>query len=148
MPEFRKDQSIRNDHIQSRAIVIRNGKILVMFRRKNKEEYYVIPGGHMRDGETPEETATREVEEETTVKINTLKPAYEITDYAGKRPNKEYYFTAEWQEGEPILSGEESGRSDESNFFLPMWIPLTDVPKLLLYPLHLKEWISTNLINV
>jgi len=40
----------------SRAVVIEDGKLLTMFRRKikdnNVKEYYVIPGGGIDEGET------------------------------------------------------------------------------------------------
>ncbi len=146
MSTFREDQEIRLDHQQSRAIVIKEGMLLTMFRRKNGEEYYVIPGGHMQIGETPEQTAIREVEEETTVKIGNLRPAYEITDYAKiKKVEKEYYFVADWVSGEPILSGEESRRSVLENYYEPRWLPLNEIDAVSFYPVQLKEWIKKNL---
>lgn len=147
MNEFREDQDIRLDHQQVRAIVIRNGNLLTMFRRKNGEEYYVIPGGHMRIGETAEQTAIREVEEETTVKIGNLRPAYEVIDYAKpEKVQKEYYFVADWLSGEPILSGEESRRSTEENYYEPQWLPLSDLDSVTFYPVQLKDWIQQNLL--
>ena len=45
--------------ISSRAIIIEDGKLLTMFRRKTKKdgsvkEYYVIPGGGLEENETLE----------------------------------------------------------------------------------------------
>ena len=53
----------------SRGIIVENGKLLAMFRRRinnknEKIEYYVIPGGGIENGETKEETFIRELNEE------------------------------------------------------------------------------------
>ena len=62
--------------INSRAVIIENGKVLTMFRRKTKngitEEYYVIPGGGIEDGETLEENVKRELSEELNVEIEII----------------------------------------------------------------------------
>ena len=61
----------------ARAIIIEDGKLLCIFRRKiddagNKQEYYVIPGGGIEDGETTRESAIREIKEELGVDIELL----------------------------------------------------------------------------
>ena len=43
--------------VSARAIIIEDGKLLTMFRRKKKEdgsyqEYYAIPGGGLEENET------------------------------------------------------------------------------------------------
>ena len=139
--EYREDQDIRINNIQSRAFIIKGNKILVMFRRKNGEEYYVFPGGHMQQGEKPEQTALREVEEETTIKCKNLKPAYEVNDYISGKEKKEYYFIGEWFSGTPTLSGEESRRTSSDNYYEPKWVEIQDIAKLLVYPAQAKEWI-------
>ena len=49
--------------INTRAILIENNYIYLIFRRKNNKEYYVIPGGGLDVGETIEENVLREIEE-------------------------------------------------------------------------------------
>lgn len=143
----REDQDIRNNNVQARVFVVKGDLILVMFRRKNGEEYHVFPGGHMRQGETPLETAVRELVEETSVKCKNVKRAYEVTDYASAEQKKEYYFVGEWESGDPKLSGEESRRSCEDNYYEPRWIPLSAVPSLTIYPASAKEWVELNVIR-
>jgi ADP-ribose pyrophosphatase YjhB (NUDIX family) len=145
--EFREDQDIRINNIQCRGFIIKQKQILVMYRKKNNEEYYVFPGGHMRQGETPEQTVTREIEEETTVQVQNLKMAYEITDYSNNKVHKEYYFIGEWLSGDPILSGEESRRNSSENFFKPMFIDFSEISKLLIYPAQAKEWVELNIMS-
>lgn len=50
---------------RSQAIVIRNGKILLLEETVEGRVFYSIPGGGIENGETPEQAAVRELEEET-----------------------------------------------------------------------------------
>ena len=64
--------------VSSRAIIIEDGKLLTMFRRKIKKdgsvkEYYVIPGGGLEESETLEENVIRELKEEFNVDIEIVK---------------------------------------------------------------------------
>lgn len=141
--EFREDADIRVNNVQARGIILKEDKVLVMFRIKNGEEYYVFPGGHMEIGETPKETATREIKEETTIEVNNLELAFEFKNYVKrKKVLEEYYFVGKWKSGEPVLSGEESRRCTNENFYKPMWISINEISGLLLYPAMAKEWVT------
>lgn len=61
-----------NRHFCASVFVInpKNKKILLVFHKKFHK--WVQPGGHIEEGETPEETAYREVYEETGIKIKLL----------------------------------------------------------------------------
>lgn len=98
-----EDSDVRNDDSQARGIIVKENKVLLMFRRRDGREYYVFPGGHMRYGEKPIDTATREIEEETTIKVKNLKLAYEVVNESNSQ-EREYYFVGEWDSGEPTLS--------------------------------------------
>jgi mutator protein MutT len=146
--EFREDQEIRINNMQSRGFVIKDNKILVMFRKKNGEEYYVFPGGHMQQDETPEETVVREIEEETTIKCRIIRKAFDLIDYSNvKKSQSEFYFICKWISGDPKLSGEESRRSTIDNYYEPMWINLLEVNRLKFYPAQSKQWVMENIIN-
>ena len=61
----------------ARTIIIEDGKLLCMFRRKidefgNKKEYYAIPGGGIEEGETRRDTAIRELKEELNIDIELI----------------------------------------------------------------------------
>ena len=43
----------------ARGVIIKNNKILLIHRLKKGEEYFVLPGGGIEDGETPEATIKR-----------------------------------------------------------------------------------------
>lgn len=60
----------------ARAIIIEDGKILVMHRNKYGEEYYTLVGGRVQEGETVEAALKREVKEETGLDITDARLVY------------------------------------------------------------------------
>lgn len=116
--------------VSSRAIIIENNKILVMFRRKIKEgkvkEYYVIPGGGKEENETLEENVKRELFEEMNIKIG-------ILGYLGKYESEntvEHYFHCNIIKGVPRLGGEEKERMTKDNYYEIRFEKLDDLKKL------------------
>ena len=62
------------------GVVIHRGKILALYKSyKNRYEGWVLPKGTVEPGETHEQTALREVKEESDVKASIVK-------YVGKSP--------------------------------------------------------------
>ena len=111
----------------ARAIIIKDNKLLVFFRRKIKDgkeiTYYAIPGGHLEDGETLEETCIREIKEELNLDI-------EIIDYLGNiivDNQEEYYYYVEIIGGELCFGGEELERQSRDNYYEIRWISLDDI---------------------
>ena len=58
-----------------RCYLIKDNKVVVTKYKEGNEKagYYEIPGGKIEEGETPEQTAIREMKEETGIKIRNLK---------------------------------------------------------------------------
>ena len=50
-----------------------NNVVATKYKQGNKKGYYDIPGGKIEDGELPEQTAIREMKEETGIDIRNLK---------------------------------------------------------------------------
>ena len=116
--------------ISSRAIIIEDGKVLLVFRRKIKDgvtkEYYVVPGGGVEGNETLEETVKRELNEELNVDI-------EILGYLGKLEYEDTegnYFHAKIIKGTPKLGGEELERMSEINSYEIKWVDLSEIDNL------------------
>lgn len=139
MNDFKEDAEVRNNNFECRGIILKDDKVLVMYRRRKGHEYHVFPGGHMRYGEKPVDTAIREINEETTVEVSNLRPAFDFQNHLRKE-KRAYYFVGDWKSGEPTLSGEESRRCTEENFYKPMWVGTEDIKDLTVYPLFAKEW--------
>lgn len=119
--------------ISARAIIIYNNCVLAMFRRRKNEdgtiqEYYVIPGGGQDEGETLEQTVTRELQEELNVEI-------QILGYVGSQEYKDtqsHFYHCTITKGVPQLGGEELDRMSESNFYEPRYIPLDQIHNVTL----------------
>lgn len=83
--------------------IVKDGKVLLGKRKgSHGENEYGGPGGHLEYGETAEQTAYREVEEECGIKIKNLQLLC-VSDLLTYLP-KHYIdigFSAEWESGEP-----------------------------------------------
>ena len=55
-------------------LIVRNGKILLLYR--NDEGYWEVPGGKVKEDESPTEAAVREAKEEIGVEVELEKPFY------------------------------------------------------------------------
>ena len=110
-----------------RAVIIEDNKLLVFFRRKlvnNKMiTYYALPGGHLEENETLEETVIRELKEEMNVDIK-------ILDYLGMIKVDgvlEYYYNAKIVGGNIEFGGEELERCNENNYYEIRWLGLDEL---------------------
>lgn len=87
----RRKQKMRN---RAGGLLIENGKVLLMHRIKNVNgvinEYYVVPGGGMEEGETLEEATKRELNEEIGIEVELIED--------------EPFFTLEQEQGNQYFS--------------------------------------------
>lgn len=97
---------------RSQALVCRNRKILLVEHILNGRDFYNLPGGGIENGETPEEAALREMEEETNVKGEIIRPL--AIEYKPDLESRIFTFLAEIPEDavpspgiDPELSAEE-----------------------------------------
>jgi 8-oxo-dGTP pyrophosphatase MutT (NUDIX family) len=131
---------------RSAVIVIKDGKILLMYRVKNGEEYWVFPGGGQEEGETTDQTAIREIKEETTIDVNINRLLYKITwDDGGVN----YFYLCDYVYGEPKLdiNSEEylKMKENESQIYKPMWVDLDSISDLVLYQLEIRDLLVKDL---
>ena len=77
------------------------------------------PGGHIEEGETPEEAAIRETEEEVALKTENLKFSGELF----------FHFTDGLKlKGTVFLTNKFSGTPMETDEADPFWCPLSEIP--------------------
>lgn len=131
---------------RSAGIVIKDNKILLMYRIKDDEEYYVFPGGGQEEGETTDQTAIREIKEETTINVEIDRLLYKITwDDGGVN----YFYLCRYISGEPKLdeNSEEyiKTKEDSNNLYQPMWVDLDKISDLILYQLEIRDLLVKDL---
>jgi ADP-ribose pyrophosphatase YjhB (NUDIX family) len=102
----------------AKVIMLDNDRILLLKRKKNQKypEKWDLPGGHLVVGEDWEAGATREVEEETNLKIGNL-------EFVSKNNNKSFFKTGVWH-GQ-LFSKSELPEHDDL-----MWISIDKVAEL------------------
>lgn len=118
------------------AIIYKDGSYLFMKRVKKGKIFYAVIGGRPEGDETPQETAIREVAEESGL-IITLRPDVFICDKgltSGYYTAPEYFFWADTIEGTPKLGGEELEFNNSNNSYELVWIPEKNLASIKLLP--------------
>jgi 8-oxo-dGTP pyrophosphatase MutT (NUDIX family) len=126
--------------MQNRAgiILIHEGKLALIERYRLERHYYAFPGGGVDEGETDEQAAIREAEEELGIRVKIVQKAAEILR-TGRRD--QVYFLVDWVDGEfGTGTGEEYGEVDPMHgTYNPMWMPLEEVLAKNVVPRGLAE---------
>ena len=122
--------------IRSSAIILRKKKILLIHRRKNSAEYWVLPGGGIENGETAEEAVKREVKEETGLNAQKLTLKFWEKTAGGQQFP---YFLCEVNNGNAILGGVEAEANCEENNYHLEWIKFEDFNRLNFFPRKIKH---------
>jgi 8-oxo-dGTP diphosphatase len=124
----------------SRAIILKDNKLLVMHRNKFGKEYETLPGGNIEMGETPEQALLRELVEETSVQV--IPKQLVFIEHAGDPYGTQYIYLCEYVSGEPALAPD----SEEAhinklgqNLYDPRWVDVADLPQLPFVSEKLKQ---------
>ena len=121
--------------IACRAIIIRDGKILVSYETKSNK--MMLPGGGIENDETNEECCVRELAEETGFVVSPKEYVLEITEYYRKAKFIHRYFICDitGETERKLTKGEEAAGME------PRWLPIQDVVDIFgTYEQHSKMW--------
>ncbi len=102
------------------------GTVLLIRRRKNCKEYYVVPGGGIEPGETEQDTAVREVKEETGLDI-ILGERLGTLELDGEM---QHFYRAHSFSGKPELGGPEKKRQSPDNTYELEWVSLKELDRI------------------
>ena len=76
---------------RAQAVVVKNGRILMVRHVQKGREFYILPGGAIEPGETPEEAVCRELMEECCVSGIILRKLGEYAYRDGSKVRYTYY---------------------------------------------------------
>lgn len=115
-----------------RAIIIENGKILVMYRSKYGSEYFTLAGGRVQEHETLEQALVRETKEETGLTVTAARLVYYEQHPAPH--NEQYIYLCHVAPHREIAlqPGSEEGDMNRyaMNIHQPQWAGLQSFAKL------------------
>ena len=117
------------------GLVVRSGKVLLVQVENLKGEIvWCLPKGHLEEGETAEQAALREVEEETGFRCRVVKKL-ERVHYFFKRQGKLVSKDVDWFVME---AGKKVGAPDATEVRAVKWAPVEKARELLKYPSDIK----------
>jgi len=114
------------------VIIIKENKLLVIKRHCEDHDivdYYVLPGGGIEEGETPEQTAIREAKEELSINVKLDKLLFEFNNSG----NIEHYFLVTTYSGKVTPSSEVT-TLDPTDTYEPIWQDLNTLIEINLLP--------------
>lgn len=110
------------------VFIIDQDRVLLIHRIKNGQKYYAVPGGGQKPGETEEQTAVREIKEETSFdivlggKIGSL-----VEDDSAQS-----FYVASSFSGKLALGGPEVRRQSADNVYQLEWVPVARLDQITL----------------
>lgn len=106
--------------VAATPLVVHDGKLLMIRERRPTGLWWSVPGGYAEAGESLEETAAREAEEETgiVVSVGPLACTFVWDNAATERRNVIAYFEAAVV-GEPVLRPQADEQIEVAEFRLP-----------------------------
>jgi 8-oxo-dGTP pyrophosphatase MutT (NUDIX family) len=121
-------------------LLLQEDKVALIERQRAGLHYFTFPGGHVEEGETPEQAAVREAAEELGLQV-VIKKSLARMGWQGKW---QHYYLVEAVGGtfgtgrgeEMIMSGPEKGS------YLPVWMAIDDLLKQPVLPHEMAELVA------
>lgn len=123
------------------GILLKDNKVLLMWRHNKGSTYYVIPGGGIEEGESIEQALEREMYEEVNLKVTKYSKLFEfVNDFSSKynAPRMDHYYLITEFAGEIKLGDPELSRQSPNNIYRPEWVEIDKLAELNLMPEEAK----------
>lgn len=115
----------------SMFVIDKTGDYVVIIKRyKDGREYYVVPGGKVVVGESVQHAAIREISEELDLNINES----DIIGSLNGDDNVFFFAKTGYKQGGLSIHGEEKSRSNLDNVYQPIWIRISEIFRLEIFP--------------
>jgi 8-oxo-dGTP diphosphatase len=120
-------------------ILIEDDKLALIERHRGGLYYFIFPGGGIDEGESEEQAAIREAEEELGIAVEIIQKVAELTRPSGKQ----FYFLVRHIDGVfGTGTGEEYGEYDPKyGTYLPLWMQIDEVLQKNVLPRELAEFV-------
>ena len=119
----------------SKAIIVKNDRILLVNKKQGNRSYYLLPGGDLNKSENPDEALVREIKRETNLDVVSFKKFTEIED-----DNRYcYYYFVDRYIGEIKIGTQNVLSKSIINQHELEWIKNKDLRKINLKPIQIKE---------
>lgn len=128
--------------VSSRAIIFKDNQVLLIYRERNNETYYVFPGGKIEENETKEECIIRECKEELGIDVSVEKYVYEVKG----QEFVQHFFLCKWKSG-MLGTGDinEYDPNRKGGLQKPCMIDLKDINKLNIVSPQIIEQLSKDI---
>lgn len=117
------------------AVIVQNKHLLVIHRQKPDQDYYVLPGGSVEEGESIKQACIREVEEETGLIVVLQEQIWTHVNNV----RSEHYFRVTVVGGELQLSYPEAARQSPFNRYTLKWVDAEQLAQINLQPTALRD---------
>lgn len=140
-------------HVLARAVIIKDGQLLVNINTKLTLPFYFLPGGHIEHGETAQDALARELQEELgfSTQVQKFLCTFEysfVPNVPSKCHSHEYNFLYEVRVPELQAGIVPVSPEDHTHF---AWIPLNELQDTDFRPVMLKnillEWLQTGTLQ-
>lgn len=118
------------------AIIIESGKILLIHRIKPSKEYFVLPGGSVKENEDNVSALIREVSEETKLEIEAGKLLWQVDDNFDERT--QFIYSTTKHSGKIELGSPEKERQSAKNKYILEWHDINDLKTVNFFPSEIK----------
>jgi len=118
-------------------ILMQDNRVALIERHRAGLHYFTFPGGHVDEGETPEQAAIRETEEELGLQVTPTRLLAQI----GWQGKWQFYYLVEVTGGEfgSGIGKEMLDPLPERGTYRPMWMPVAEMLDQPVKPRELAE---------